>query len=1032
MENNFNIKFWTSIYNNNLISKLIVKSLLISFVLLINYSTALALDFTYTGTQPSSSSGWYVDTNAPTSANSLHAGDGVATGNNLTITGTGTVDIGVLSNAFGGWSTNSDVIGNTINMSGGTIKNLYGGWSTNGNAIDNILNIEGGSIESDMYGGYSENGNAENNNVNIKGAKYSSDNLKIYGGSSTSGNAENNSVTITGGSFRTVNITGGSSTSGDVLNNSVTITGGSFSETTNIYGGSSTGGNAENNSVSITDTKFNNEDIASITGGSSTSGNSLNNKVTITGGSFRSVNISGGSSIDGNANDNNVVIASGSFTGITNIYGGLSTNGYAQNNSVTITGGSFTGITNIYGGSSTNGGTTIGNMITITGGTFATGTVISGGHLGVTTGTQPTLHNNIVTLNSIDPIGLDLSGTLITGGQHGTDSTTSDIRRTGNRLVVKNKAKVGDVRNFEYYDYYMNKSTDDALLTSTGKIDLGVNAKTFIYLADTTEKIEIGSFIKLININEADLLGSSTGLLGYSTAYQGVSIFYNLTEHYDTVAGIYGMTVTSVDVNPLSVTFPESRLAAFSFMNQANNFILGQGINSAMDAIIADPSQWALFSLLSGVFSGYDTELTDVTGKTSYNGASFMAGIAKGIYVPTGELLTGIYFETGIGFISSKIDTKLGSMNSDGDTNYYGGGILLRYAIDNGFYTEGFFRIGALSHDVISTHKDTQFEYGLTSLYVGAGVNIGYELKLFQSRDMLDIYTNYTWVHLNEASHIINDQDYLFETINSHQLSVGLQYNFIQARMFSPFIGIKAEYEFDAEAAAIIRGELNTLTPNITGFTGIADIGVRITPSYDIPLTMALNFGGHLGRRNGLETSFDIEWRFGGDDQEIINESNRLREEKRLMNEQQEKLNNIEKANKLEEAINNSNIKVTKVDGGISLNIEDFLFEVDSYNLTPEGVESLKVIADEIKKKYPNNIITVNGHTDSTGSLKYNQRLSENRAKTIVDILKGSLDEENLSYEGKAFSEPIANNKTKKGRAKNRRVEIIIEMPDNI
>ena len=577
----------------------------------------------------------------------------------------------------------------------------------------------------------------------------------------------------------------------------------------------------------------------------------------------------------------------------------------------------------------------------------------------------------------------------------------------------------------------MNKSTDDALLTSTGKIDLGGNAKTFIYLADNTENIKVGNFVKLINISKADLTGSSTGLLGYSTAYQGVSILYNLKEHYDTVAGIYGMVITSIDANPLSVAFPESRLAAFSFMNQANNFILGQGINSATDAIMTDPSQWAIFSLLSGVFSGYDTELTDVTGKTNYNGASFMAGVAKGIYVPTGELLIGIYFETGIGFTNSNIDTKLGHMHSDGDATYYGGGALLRYAMDNGFYTEGFFRIGSLSSDVVSTHKDAKFEYGLASLYFGAGVNIGYELELFQSRDMFDIYTNYTWANWNEESHIINNQDYLFEAINSHQISVGLQYNFIQARMFSPFIGIKAEYEFDAEAAATIRGELNTLTPNITGFTGIADVGVRVVPNHEIPLTMALNFGGHFGRRNGLETSFDIEWRFGGKDQEAIDEYNRLREEKRLMKEQQEKLDNIEKANKLEEAINNASIKVTKVDAGISLNIEDFLFEVNSYELTPEGVESLKVIAEQIKDGYPDNIIIVNGHTDSTGSLQYNQRLSENRAKTIVDILKGSLDEKNLSYEGKAFSEPIATNKTKKGRAKNRRVEIIIEMPDN-
>ena len=69
---------------------------------------------------------------------------------------------------------------------------------------------------------------------------------------------------------------------------------------------------------------------------------------------------------------------------------------------------------------------------------------------------------------------------------------------------------------------------------------------------------------------------------------------------------------------------------------------------------------------------------------------------------------------------------------------------------------------------------------------------------------------------------------------------------------------------------------------------------------------------------------------------------------------------------------------------------------------------------------------SVEGHTDSTGNPASNQTLSEARSQAIVDkLVESGIARERLSATGKGQSNPIADNSTDEGRAKNRRVEFV-------
>lgn len=102
----------------------------------------------------------------------------------------------------------------------------------------------------------------------------------------------------------------------------------------------------------------------------------------------------------------------------------------------------------------------------------------------------------------------------------------------------------------------------------------------------------------------------------------------------------------------------------------------------------------------------------------------------------------------------------------------------------------------------------------------------------------------------------------------------------------------------------------------------------------------------------------------------------------------------------------------------------DAFFDFDKAVLKAEGKAKLDDLVGKVKGINLEVIIAV-GHTDSTGADGYNQKLSVKRSEAVKAYLVSKGIEKNRVYtEGKGEAQPVADNKTKEGRAKNRRVEI--------
>ncbi|AKH43403.1 outer membrane protein OmpA-like peptidoglycan-associated protein [Altererythrobacter atlanticus] len=135
-----------------------------------------------------------------------------------------------------------------------------------------------------------------------------------------------------------------------------------------------------------------------------------------------------------------------------------------------------------------------------------------------------------------------------------------------------------------------------------------------------------------------------------------------------------------------------------------------------------------------------------------------------------------------------------------------------------------------------------------------------------------------------------------------------------------------------------------------------------------------------------------------------------------------------EQIRELKESTAGTGVDVTETPGGdgILVNLPDVTFAVDSTAISPSFRATLDDVAQSMIT-YPNSLIDVMGHTDSTGSDSYNLDLSRRRAESVANYLVSrGVSRARIETVGYGEQYPVADNTTPEGRAQNRRVEIRI------
>ncbi len=119
-------------------------------------------------------------------------------------------------------------------------------------------------------------------------------------------------------------------------------------------------------------------------------------------------------------------------------------------------------------------------------------------------------------------------------------------------------------------------------------------------------------------------------------------------------------------------------------------------------------------------------------------------------------------------------------------------------------------------------------------------------------------------------------------------------------------------------------------------------------------------------------------------------------------------------------------IRLKPIAVGQSLVLKNIYFETSSYELDDKSKTEINNVV-EILKDNPKILVEISGHTDNIGSKTYNLKLSENRAKSVLqELVRFGISATRVKYRGYADEQPIATNETEEGRQSNRRIEFSV------
>lgn len=120
------------------------------------------------------------------------------------------------------------------------------------------------------------------------------------------------------------------------------------------------------------------------------------------------------------------------------------------------------------------------------------------------------------------------------------------------------------------------------------------------------------------------------------------------------------------------------------------------------------------------------------------------------------------------------------------------------------------------------------------------------------------------------------------------------------------------------------------------------------------------------------------------------------------------------------------NISLTPIKQGRTIVLHNLFFATNQTQILPESEQALNDLY-ELLKQNPKMTILITGHTDDVGTDAFNQRLSEGRANAVrQEMIRRGIAAARIKAEGRGKTQPVADNSTEEGRAKNRRVEFTI------
>lgn len=380
----------------------------------------------------------------------------------------------------------------------------------------------------------------------------------------------------------------------------------------------------------------------------------------------------------------------------------------------------------------------------------------------------------------------------------------------------------------------------------------------------TGDKIlDIGSKLTLIEADgtiNADNLEPGSGIKVSSTIKQDITTNVEVSVDDSGSTEKLIATVNGALATDEASVLNASMLGGLAFNLQGADLIAREGMEAAVRRAQLDNNH-AVFAALTRSSLDY--------GAVDVDGTNMLAGLAWRSTTGAGSLTYGVFAEHGDGSYDTYANINGTSLHGEGDTDYTGGGILARMDFNgskNGHgYLEASGRVGNADTDYTNSGLRDAYgraaSYSTDGTYYGAHIGAGYVQKL-DEKSSIDWYGKLLWARLEGGSADLSTGEHLtFDDADSLRLRIGGRWNYAASDFVNYYAGLGYEYEFDGEASGFTNG-LALGDEDLTGGSGVAELGISFKPSKNSPFSLELNLAGFTGEREGFRGGVEAVYTF--------------------------------------------------------------------------------------------------------------------------------------------------------------------------
>ena len=380
----------------------------------------------------------------------------------------------------------------------------------------------------------------------------------------------------------------------------------------------------------------------------------------------------------------------------------------------------------------------------------------------------------------------------------------------------------------------------------------------------TGDKIlDIGSKLTLIEADgtiNADNLEPGSGIKVGSTIKQDITTNVEVSVDDSGSTEKLIATVNGALATDEASAINTGMLGGLAFNLQGADLIAREGMEAAVRSAQLDNNH-AVFAALTRSSLDY--------GAVDVDGTNMLAGLAWRSTTGAGSMTYGVFAEHGDGSYDTYANINGTSLHGEGDTDYTGGGILARMDFngsENGHgYLEASGRVGNADTDYTNSGLRDAYgraaSYSTDGTYYGAHIGAGYVQK-FDEKSSIDWYGKLLWARLEGGSADLSTGEHLsFDDADSLRLRIGGHWNYAASDFVSYYAGLGYEYEFDGEASGFTNG-LALGDEDLTGGSGVAELGISFKPSKNSPFSLELNLAGFTGEREGFRGGVEAVYTF--------------------------------------------------------------------------------------------------------------------------------------------------------------------------